>query len=176
MKRLPSCKKVTRQPFALPSCVKRVLSAARKAFTLVFSSDPRSVRTVLGRAYCCQATRYVRKRDLYPFYCSILCSANQLLFRTCAKGEFRIAHEAHVTFRDSGTNHSKKQSEDCFFDSGIQTLKFELCRLGMKLGRSPPAGGGCGIRTHVRLLSNGFQDRLVMTASITLRNYEHLSV
>ena len=30
-------------------------------------------------------------------------------------------------------------------------------------------GGGCGIRTHVRLLSNGFQDRLVMTASITLR-------
>ena len=30
-------------------------------------------------------------------------------------------------------------------------------------------GGGCGIRTHVTLLSNGFQDRLVMTASITLR-------
>ena len=30
-------------------------------------------------------------------------------------------------------------------------------------------GGGCGIRTHVRLLSNGFQDRLVMTTSITLR-------
>ena len=29
-------------------------------------------------------------------------------------------------------------------------------------------GGGYGIRTHVRLLSNGFQDRLVMTASITL--------
>ena len=31
------------------------------------------------------------------------------------------------------------------------------------------AGAGCGIRTHVTLLSNGFQDRLVMTASITLR-------
>ena len=30
-------------------------------------------------------------------------------------------------------------------------------------------GGGCGIRTHVTLLSNGFQDHLVMTASITLR-------
>ena len=30
-------------------------------------------------------------------------------------------------------------------------------------------GGGCGIRTHVGLLPNGFQDRLVMTASITLR-------
>ena len=30
-------------------------------------------------------------------------------------------------------------------------------------------GGGDGIRTHVRLLSNGFQDRLVMTASIPLR-------
>ena len=30
-------------------------------------------------------------------------------------------------------------------------------------------GGGCEIRTHVRLPSNGFQDRLVMTASITLR-------
>ena len=33
-------------------------------------------------------------------------------------------------------------------------------------------GGGCGIRTHVTLLSNGFQDRLVMTASITLRKYD----
>ncbi len=33
---------------------------------------------------------------------------------------------------------------------------------------SAPNGGGCGIRTHVRLLSNGFQDRLVMTTSITL--------
>ena len=32
-------------------------------------------------------------------------------------------------------------------------------------------GGGCGIRTHVGLLPNGFQDRLVMTASITLRVY-----
>ena len=30
-------------------------------------------------------------------------------------------------------------------------------------------GGGCGIRTHVTVLSNGFQDRLVMTTSITLR-------
>ena len=29
-------------------------------------------------------------------------------------------------------------------------------------------GGECGIRTHVTLPSNGFQDRLVMTASITL--------
>ena len=35
-------------------------------------------------------------------------------------------------------------------------------------------GGGCGIRTHVTLLSNGFQDRLVMTASITLRVTEWL--
>ena len=30
-------------------------------------------------------------------------------------------------------------------------------------------GGGCGIRTHVGVNPNGFQDRLVMTASITLR-------
>ena len=30
-------------------------------------------------------------------------------------------------------------------------------------------GGGCGIRTHVTLPSNSFQDCLVMTASITLR-------
>ena len=30
-------------------------------------------------------------------------------------------------------------------------------------------GGGCGIRTHVGLPPNGFQDRLVMTTSITLR-------
>ncbi len=33
----------------------------------------------------------------------------------------------------------------------------------------PNCSGECGIRTHVRLPSNGFQDRLVMTASITLR-------
>ena len=30
-------------------------------------------------------------------------------------------------------------------------------------------GGGSGIRTHVTVKSNGFQDRLVMTASIPLR-------
>ena len=29
-------------------------------------------------------------------------------------------------------------------------------------------GGGCGIRTHVGVNPNGFQDRLVMTASIAL--------
>ena len=29
-------------------------------------------------------------------------------------------------------------------------------------------GGECGIRTHAGLLPNGFQDRLVMTTSITL--------
>lgn len=33
---------------------------------------------------------------------------------------------------------------------------------------SAPNGGGCGIRTHVTLPSNSFQDYLVMTASITL--------
>ena len=31
-------------------------------------------------------------------------------------------------------------------------------------------GGGGGIRTHVALTPNGFQDRLVMTASIPLQN------
>ena len=30
-------------------------------------------------------------------------------------------------------------------------------------------GGGCGIRTHVGVNPNGFQDRLVMTASIRLQ-------
>ena len=34
-------------------------------------------------------------------------------------------------------------------------------------------GGGCGIRTHVGLLPNGFQDRLVMTTSITLRVFKY---
>ena len=34
-------------------------------------------------------------------------------------------------------------------------------------------GGGRGIRTPVGLLPNGFQDRLVMTASICLRMYEN---
>ena len=36
------------------------------------------------------------------------------------------------------------------------------------------SGGGCGIRTHVPVKANGFQDRLVMTASITLQ-YEIVS-
>ena len=30
-------------------------------------------------------------------------------------------------------------------------------------------GGGCEIRTHAPVKANGFQDRLVMTTSITLR-------
>ena len=34
---------------------------------------------------------------------------------------------------------------------------------------TPFCYGGCGIRTHAPLPANGFQDRLVMTASITLR-------
>ena len=38
--------------------------------------------------------------------------------------------------------------------------------LGFKLGA---CGGGWGIRTPVGLRPNGFQDRLVMTASISLR-------
>ena len=33
----------------------------------------------------------------------------------------------------------------------------------------PFDGGRCGIRTHVSVRTNGFQDRLVMTASITFR-------
>ena len=47
-----------------------------------------------------------------------------------------------------------------------------LLRMVTYLKKAPKIGaygGGCGIRTHVTLLSNGFQDRLVMTASITLR-------
>ncbi len=35
----------------------------------------------------------------------------------------------------------------------------------------PFYGGGEGIRTPVPLRANGFQDRLVMTASIRLHNY-----
>ena len=35
-------------------------------------------------------------------------------------------------------------------------------------------GGGSGIRTHAGLLPNGFQDRLVMTTSISLRKYDAL--
>ena len=33
-------------------------------------------------------------------------------------------------------------------------------------------GGGCEIRTHAPVKANGFQDRLVMTTSITLREYD----
>ena len=33
-------------------------------------------------------------------------------------------------------------------------------------------GGGCEIRTHAPVKANGFQDRLVMTTSITLRKYD----
>ena len=35
-------------------------------------------------------------------------------------------------------------------------------------------GGGSGIRTHVGASPNGFQDRLVMTTSISLRRYDAL--
>ena len=34
--------------------------------------------------------------------------------------------------------------------------------------------GECGIRTHAPFPANGFQDHLVMTASITLRVYDNV--
>ena len=34
--------------------------------------------------------------------------------------------------------------------------------------------GGCEIRTHVPLRTNGFQDRLVMTTSITLQSQHNV--
>ena len=40
---------------------------------------------------------------------------------------------------------------------------------GRKMTSNPVSGGEEGIRTLVGLLPNGFQDRLVMTASIPLR-------
>ena len=36
------------------------------------------------------------------------------------------------------------------------------------------SGGGCEIRTHAPVKANGFQDRLVMTTSITLRVQQRL--
>ena len=48
--------------------------------------------------------------------------------------------------------------------------KAELCCwLVAALCETPKGGGEDGIRTHVTFPSNGFQDRLVMTASIPLR-------
>ena len=41
--------------------------------------------------------------------------------------------------------------------------------MGSRLPSWPLCGGGCEIRTHAPLPANGFQDHLVMTASITLR-------
>ena len=45
---------------------------------------------------------------------------------------------------------------------------------GAPIGGAPVVGGGCGIRTHAPFPANGFQDRLVMTASITLRKIDLL--
>ena len=41
--------------------------------------------------------------------------------------------------------------------------------MGLKREFQPQSGAGCGIRTHATLPSNGFQDRRVMTTSLTLR-------
>ena len=54
-------------------------------------------------------------------------------------------------------------------------LGFESCQTDVKAAR-PMAeplshGGGCRIRTRVGLRPNGFQDRPVMTASVTLHVY-----
>ena len=39
---------------------------------------------------------------------------------------------------------------------------------------SKASGGGCEIRTHAPVKANGFQDRLVMTTSITLRVFNFI--
>ena len=57
----------------------------------------------------------------------------------------------------------------CFLT--VKTAKTPI-KSGFSVGASilcNPFGGECGIRTHVGVSPNGFQDRLVMTASITLR-------
>ena len=50
----------------------------------------------------------------------------------------------------------------------VTAAKENLCGRGAVLWPQN-IGGEDGIRTHVGLLPNGFQDRLVMTASIPLR-------
>ena len=45
--------------------------------------------------------------------------------------------------------------------------------LGIRLN-SKASGGGCEIRTHAPVKANGFQDRLVMTTSITLRVFNFI--
>ena len=52
---------------------------------------------------------------------------------------------------------------------GKSAVKNEKNSLEPQKFKRVSLGGGKGIRTLVRLLSNGFQDRLVMTASISLR-------
>ncbi len=73
----------------------------------------------------------------------------------------------------------KKTDVVCLFGGGAFGLKSESRRRGMKFvislhvpdnwKRQLAVGGEKGIRTLVGLRPNGFQDRLVMTASISLR-------
>ena len=65
---------------------------------------------------------------------------------------------------------AEKQSTGLFFNTRPSN-PFDNITKKQHLHKTDAAyfGGGCGIRTHVGLLPNGFQDRLVMTASITLR-------
>ena len=69
---------------------------------------------------------------------------------------------------------------DCFQRKNEDDKKKKACKISAhhrKIIKIPRKywifgglfGGGKGIRTLVRLLSNGFQDRLVMTTSISLR-------
>ena len=93
---------------------------------------------------------FIRRVVLFDDYCYIFYNTNPNDKQEVKLDKQLLANLADLREQKSAQNEQK-----------IST-RFEKFKSGA-------LGGGKGIRTLVRLLSNGFQDRLVMTTSISLR-------
>ena len=122
----------------------------------------RQQKNTLSRAFCWRRgwdslRRYAptRPRALRPST-----GRSQLLYRLMIY--VRSTHLSDIRYLPSGIWSQPPCSNPSIY----------LKKQAIPLGITCFFGGEDGIRTHVALLPNGFQDRLVMTASIPLRATE----
>ncbi len=120
-----------------------------------------------------------REQLHYTTECHALkrCTQSTRSFHPCfARGQLHHTTERHALKRCTQSirsSHPSKAREQLHYTTECHALKrctqsirsFHPCFARGQLHY----GGGGGIRTHVGLHPNGFQDRLVMTTSIPLR-------
>ncbi len=121
----------------------------------------------MGRQFC-EAKLSARKTRTARFFAIRLrpSSSVRVVGRQFCFAKRSPSSALHQVYGLWGDNFAK---QNCPQEKRAQRVF--LCTSEKTRGRtaSPCFFGGCGIRTHAPLPANGFQDRLVMTASITLR-------